>query len=185
MPGKLSISGDYANQMLTVENKSSQKLESVLIECGFFNVGELLAIGEHVVRNIQPGSVGYGEVISSHAGETTRTDCRIVSVIGYRGSSRSKTAQIQIESLITSLELYNIDVGTYPTTADGLDAPIKAPAKALGWNGPYVTKDNIPPDPWGQRWRYQLPGKKGAFDLFSLGRDGKEGGSDEDADIRN
>jgi general secretion pathway protein G len=106
-------------------------------------------------------------------------------VIGYLGSSRSKTAQIQIESLVTSLELYHVDVGNYPSTADGLDALIKPPAKAKGWNGPYVTKAAIPSDPWGQPYKYQQPGKKSVFDLYSLGRDGKEGGSDEDADIWN
>ena len=104
-------------------------------------------------------------------------------VIGYLGSSRTKTAQIQIESLVTSLELFHIDVGRYPTSSEGIGALIKAPSKAAGWNGPYVTKGVIPADPWSQPYHYQSPGKKGPFDLFSLGRDGKEGGSSEDADV--
>ncbi len=104
-------------------------------------------------------------------------------VIGYLGSSRSKTAQIQIESLVTSLELYHIDVGRYPTTSEGLDSLVKAPSKAAGWNGPYVTKGSIPHDPWGQPYKYQAPGKKGPFEISTLGRDGKEGGTDEDADV--
>ena len=104
-------------------------------------------------------------------------------VIGYLGSSRTKTAQIQIESLVTSLELYHIDMGRYPTTSEGLESLIKAPSKAAGWNGPYVTKGTIPRDPWGQPYRYQAPGKKGPFEISTLGRDGKEGGTDEDADV--
>ena len=104
-------------------------------------------------------------------------------VIGYLGSSRTKTAQIQIESLVTSLELYHIDVGRYPTTPEGLASLIKAPGKVAGWNGPYVTKGVIPTDPWNQPYQYRAPGKTGPFDLFTLGRDGKEGGSNEDADV--
>jgi general secretion pathway protein G len=106
-------------------------------------------------------------------------------VIGYLGSSRSKTAKIQIESLVTSLELFHVDVGRYPTTAEGLAALVKTQAKIPNWNGPYITKGSVPPDPWGVAYHYESPGKTAPFDLYTLGRDGKEGGSDEDADIRN
>lgn len=106
-------------------------------------------------------------------------------VIGYLGASRSKTAKVQIESLVTSLELFHIDIGRYPATAEGLNALVKPPTKLASWSGPYITKGNIPPDPWGRPYRYQSPGKKGAFDLYTMGRDGKEGGTDEDADVWN
>jgi len=106
-------------------------------------------------------------------------------VIGYLGSSRTKTAQIQIESLVTALELYHVDMGRYPTGAEGLDALVKTANKVAGWNGPYITKGTVPLDPWGQPYHYESPGKKGQFDLYTLGRDGKEGGSDEDADVWN
>jgi general secretion pathway protein G len=104
-------------------------------------------------------------------------------VIGYLGSSRSKTAQVQIEGLVTSLELFHIDVGRYPTTTEGLDALVKAAVRTPGWNGPYLSKSTVPLDPWGRPYRYESPGKKGPFDLYTYGRDGKEGGADEDADI--
>jgi len=106
-------------------------------------------------------------------------------VIGYLGSSKSKTAQIQIESLVTSLELYHVDVGRYPTTAEGLESLVKSPTGVKGWNGPYLTKGDVPLDPWNAPYKYESPGKISAFDVYTLGRDGKEGGSDEDADIRN
>lgn len=105
-------------------------------------------------------------------------------VIGYLGSSKSKTAQVQIESLVTSLELYHVDVGRYPTTAEGLESLVKAPTGVKGWNGPYLTKGDVPLDPWNAPYKYESPGKTSAFDVYTLGRDGKEGGSDEDADIR-
>jgi general secretion pathway protein G len=106
-------------------------------------------------------------------------------VIGYLGSSRSKTAHVQIEGLVTSLELFHIDIGRYPTTSEGLDGLVKAPGKTSGWNGPYISKNSLPLDPWGQAYRYESPGKKGPFDLYTFGRDGKEGGTNEDADIWN
>ena len=105
-------------------------------------------------------------------------------VIGYLGSSRSKTAQVQIESLVTSLELFHIDVGRYPSTTEGLEALVKPVGTMAGWKGPYLTKSTVPLDPWGKAYLYQAPGKTAAFDLYTLGRDGKEGGADEDGDIR-
>ena len=106
-------------------------------------------------------------------------------VIGYLQSSKAKTAHVQIESLVTSLELFHIDVGRYPTSAEGLDALVKSGGKAAGWNGPYLSKGSVPLDPWGQPYLYASPGKRGAFDIFTFGGDGKEGGTDEDADIYN
>ena len=106
-------------------------------------------------------------------------------VIGYLGSSRSKTAKVQIEGLTTSLELFHIDVGRYPTTPEGLEVLVKKPDRIPGWNGPYISKNTIPLDPWGRAYRYQMPGKASAFDLYTYGRDDKEGGADEDADISN
>jgi general secretion pathway protein G len=81
--------------------------------------------------------------------------------------------------------LFHIDVGRYPTSAEGLDSLIKQTGKTAGWNGPYLSKGAVPLDPWGQPYKYASPGKQGAFDIYTLGRDGKEGGTDEDADIYN
>jgi general secretion pathway protein G len=106
-------------------------------------------------------------------------------VISYLGSSRSKTSQIQIESLTTALELFHIDVGRYPTATEGLESLVKVAGTVPGWNGPYLRKNDVPVDPWGKPYVYASPGKEKAFDLLTLGRDGKEGGTGEDADIRN
>ena len=53
-----------------------------------------------------------------------------------------------------------------------------------GWRrcGPYLKKA-VPNDPWGRPYVYRAPGTKGEFELFSYGRDGKPGGTGEDADI--
>jgi general secretion pathway protein G len=102
-------------------------------------------------------------------------------VIGYLGSSRTKTAGVQIESLTTAVELFRIDVGRYPSAAEGLEALVRSPGSVAGWNGPYLAKSSLPQDPWGRAYVYQANGD--GFRILSYGADGKEGGTGEDADI--
>ena len=104
-------------------------------------------------------------------------------VIGYLGSSRTKTAKVQIESLSTSLELYKLDTGRYPDQREGLTALVARPSDVQNWNGPYLKKDRVPPDPWGRPYHYRYPGQRGAFDIYSLGADNREGGDGEDQDV--
>ena len=104
-------------------------------------------------------------------------------VIGYLGSSRTKSAKIQIESFGTSLELFKLDTGRYPTDREGLQALVEKPGNIKNWNGPYLNKDKVPEDPWGNKFGYTYPGKRGDFDIFSLGADNQEGGEDEDQDV--
>ncbi|MFO1131414.1 MAG: type II secretion system major pseudopilin GspG [Hyphomicrobiales bacterium] len=106
-------------------------------------------------------------------------------VIGYLSSSRAKTAHIQIESLVTAMELFHIDVGRYPSSTEGLAALVKSPGNVPGWNGPYLAKGNVPQDPWGHPYIYQAGQNGNTFEIKSLGADGKEGGSDENADVSN
>jgi general secretion pathway protein G len=106
-------------------------------------------------------------------------------VIGYLGSSRAKTAHIQIESLVTAMELFHIDVGRYPSSTEGLAALVKSPGNITGWNGPYLAKGDVPQDPWGRPYIYQAGHNAGSFEIKSLGADGKEGGTDENADVSN
>ena len=99
------------------------------------------------------------------------------------GASKAKAAILQIEEFSTALDLYHLDSGRYPSTADGLKALIEKPASARIWNGPYLKKKVIRDDPWGNPYLYASPGEYSDFDLFSLGRDGREGGEGEDADV--
>jgi general secretion pathway protein G len=104
-------------------------------------------------------------------------------VMGYLGSSRSKTAKVQIENLSTSLELFKLDTGRYPTAREGLQALVQPPPGMRNWNGPYLKKDQVPLDPWGNPYRYRHPGERGDFDIMSLGADNREGGQGEDQDV--
>lgn len=107
-------------------------------------------------------------------------------VLSYVGGSKTKSAKLQIEQLTSALDLYRLDVGRYPTTAQGLKALVETPAGTSGWNGPYLAKGGaVPADPWNNPFAYRAPGQGKPFDLISLGRDGREGGMGEDEDIRN
>lgn len=105
-------------------------------------------------------------------------------VMGYLGSSQVKTASVQIKSLETAVELFHLDTGRYPASAEGLEALVKPPGGITGWGGPYLAKDAVPGDPWGRAYRYESGGD-GGFRIMSYGRDGKEGGTGEDADVSN
>jgi general secretion pathway protein G len=104
-------------------------------------------------------------------------------VIGYLGSSRTKAAKVQVQSLATALELFKVDTGRYPSTGEGLKALVEAPSGAAAWNGPYLTKKDVPSDPWGRPYAYRSPGEHGAFDIVSLGADNQPGGTGENEDI--
>lgn len=106
-------------------------------------------------------------------------------VIGYLGSSRTKAAKVQIESLSSALELFKLDVGRYPSTSEGLKALVQAPSGGGAWNGPYITKREVPNDPWGRPYNYRSPGQNGPYDIFSLGADNQQGGTGENEDISN
>lgn len=104
-------------------------------------------------------------------------------VMGYLGSSRAKTAKVQLESLRTSLELFKLDNGRYPTEREGLAALVARPAELKNWSGPYLQKDKVPDDPWGNPYRYRETSAGGVIEIFSLGADNREGGEGEDADV--
>ncbi len=106
-------------------------------------------------------------------------------VLGYIGSSKVKTAKIQIESISAALQLYRIDVGRYPTTSEGLRSLVQPSGSTASWNGPYLVKREVPRDPWGREYQYRSPGQNGDFDIFSLGADNQPGGTGENADITN
>jgi general secretion pathway protein G len=104
-------------------------------------------------------------------------------VMKHMGESKVKAAKVQIEDLAQTLDMYKLDVGSYPTSDQGLEALIESPDGAQRWNGPYLRKSKVPLDPWQQEYKYTSPGEHGKFDVSSLGADGKEGGEGEDKDL--
>ena len=104
-------------------------------------------------------------------------------VMKHMGESKVKAAKVQIEDLAQTLDMYKLDVGSYPTSEQGLNALIENPGDVQRWNGPYLRKAKVPLDPWNNEYRYTSPGEHGKFDISSLGADGKEGGEGEDKDL--
>jgi len=102
---------------------------------------------------------------------------------GRAEQSRITAAKADIFSNIPlALDLYELDNGTYPSTQQGLDALINNPTTpplAKNWNGPYIKKR--PVDPWGNPYHYICPGTHNnqEYDLFSVGKDGIEGGNND------
>jgi general secretion pathway protein G len=112
----------------------------------------------------------------------------LASLVGPRvmkhvGQSKTRTAALQIEQLAAALDIYRLDIGQYPSTEQGLDALIHAPAGVSAWAGPYLGKSVVRMDPWGFPYRYHSPGEHGPFDLSSLGADNAEGGDGENQDV--
>ena len=107
-------------------------------------------------------------------------------VLSYLGESRVKTAKLQIESFGSALDLFYLDTGRYPTSAEGLDALSQRPANAAIWNGPYLKGGRVPTDPWGNVYQYRFSAEKTPpYEIISFGSDGREGGTGTAADISN
>ena len=106
-------------------------------------------------------------------------------VLNYLGDSKAKAAKLQIDSFSSSLDLFYLDVGRYPTVSEGLSALAQRPGNTTIWNGPYLKAGAVPTDPWGHNYLYRSPGERGPYEIVSLGSDGQEGGTGTAADISN
>ena len=105
-------------------------------------------------------------------------------LFGRIDQSKVQTAQTQIKMLRGALQVYRLDVGRYPTTAQGLAALMRAPQKVASfWSGPYL-EDELPLDPWRTPYQYESPvDNLQGFALWSLGADSTKGGEGVDADV--
>jgi len=103
--------------------------------------------------------------------------------IGQGEKAKARAAKIEIEQIGQTLDLFKLEVGRYPTSQEGLQALVTAPAGMTNWNGPYWKKSSVPKDPWGNEYQYASPGSHGAYDIISYGADGKEGGDGGNKDV--
>lgn len=92
------------------------------------------------------------------------------------GSARTSVAKQSIERIASILDIYKLDVGSYPTTDQGLRALVERPGDVSNWNGPYV-KGEVPADPWNHPYVYRAPSSRAGheFDLCSEGPSGSGG----------
>jgi general secretion pathway protein G len=99
------------------------------------------------------------------------------AVLRQLGGARVSVAKQSIERLSTVLDLYNLDMGSYPTTEQGLEALVKKPSGATNWNGPYLKGEAVPLDPWNHAYIYRSPSERPGreYDLCSNGPSGDAG----------
>jgi general secretion pathway protein G len=91
------------------------------------------------------------------------------------GGARVSIAEQSIERLQSILDIYKLDVGSFPTTDQGLQVLITRPASAARWNGPYIKGDAMPSDAWGHPYLYRRPSVRPGreYDLCSKGPNGE------------
>jgi general secretion pathway protein G len=107
-------------------------------------------------------------------------------ILGSREKADISSTKTQIGMFRGSLEQYNLDTRSYPSTEEGLVALVEAPADeeegTSNWDGPYISKSEIPKDPWGNDYQYEFPPEhgKGDFpDIWSYGPDGEDNTDDD------
>lgn len=108
----------------------------------------------------------------------------LINVLPSQDKAMITKAKADIATLDQAMEMYRLDNFNYPTGSDGLNALVSPPAGAEAGRyrpGGYIK--NLPKDPWGRPYQLAVPGRRGAFDIYSLGSDGAPGGEGENADI--
>ncbi len=111
------------------------------------------------------------------------------NILGRVDKARVTAATTDIATLEQALEMYRLDNHVYPTTDQGLEALVVKPGgtpEPRNWNPEGYLKRGLPKDPWGNDYQYVVPGGEGRpYDLYSLGADGREGGTGYDTDVGN
>lgn len=107
------------------------------------------------------------------------------NLVARLGKAKGEAAQAQINTLVSAVDLFYVDMGRYPTNEEGLGALMTAPGGDANWRGPYLRKRQALIDPWGNAYRYKMPGQHGTYDLFSWGSDNAEGGEGDARDVTN
>jgi len=111
----------------------------------------------------------------------------VPAVLRELTGAKQKIAKQGIESLATILDLYKLDVGSYPTTEQGLQALVTQPSGVSNWHGPYTKQNKLPDDPWQHPFIYKFPSSRPQhdYDLCSAGEKGQSASVSEKDQICN
>ena len=113
----------------------------------------------------------------------------VINVLPILDKANADKAQIDINNLENAIEQFRLDVAAYPTSEQGLEALVRAPAdlrNVVRYRPGGYLRRGVPLDPWGNPYQYRFPSERGGvFDLYSMGADGQPGGEGLDADIGN
>jgi general secretion pathway protein G len=113
----------------------------------------------------------------------------LAAIVGPRLFSRlddakRRTAKLQLASIETGIDLFRLDMGRLPAAESGLEELVTAPeANSATWLGPYLARGELPKDPWGNAYLYELRAGEAGYRIASLGSDGKPGGAGSATDI--
>ena len=110
----------------------------------------------------------------------------LAAIVVPKFARRSEQARVtqattQIAQFELALDAFEIDLGRYPTTTEGLAALVQKPAALDKWESPYLKRSTIPQDPWGNPYVYKQPGQHNeyGYDLYCAGPDGQQNTSDD------
>ena len=111
----------------------------------------------------------------------------MINVLPSQDRAMVEKARADVATLEQAVDTYRLEMLSFPRMTDGLEALVSQPARLdrpeRYRTGGYIRR--LPLDPWGNPYRYVVPGRRGAYDVYSLGADGREGGEGNDADIGN
>lgn len=98
---------------------------------------------------------------------------------GRTQEAKITRAQQDIKNIGMALSMYEIQIGSYPSSDQGLMALVEDPG-VEGWTKPFTQQKTFR-DPWGNDYRYNTPGDKSGmeYDLYSIGPDGQDGSEDD------
>lgn len=97
---------------------------------------------------------------------------------GRSEDARIAAAKTDIANIGTALDAFEVDNGHYPATDETLNALVVQPQNAPKWKQ-YLQQ--LKSDPWGHPYQYRFPGQNNpsGYDLWSQGKDGRDGGGDD------
>ncbi len=113
----------------------------------------------------------------------------LAAIVGPRlftrlDDAKQRTTMLQITNLAAAVDLFRIDMERLPTQEEGLSALVTAPADAANWVGPYLARDRLPKDAWGNAYLYELDAVAGRYAIVSYGADGRANGEGAARDLR-
>lgn len=100
----------------------------------------------------------------------------ISKLTGTQDKAMEDAARLSMQQMDQTLQMYKVHNNRFPTTDEGLEALVTAPASAKRWRGPYTEKKKLN-DPWGNPFSYESDGQ--TIKIISPGHDGQLGTEDD------
>lgn len=105
----------------------------------------------------------------------------VPNLMGNQEAAARQKVQVDIQQLESALDMYYLRNSFYPTTEQGLEALVNAPASQpvprVYPEGGFIRR--LPKDPWGEDYLMVSPGQFGRIDIYSKGPD-RVAGTDDD-----